>query len=366
MPGEFDMNAAVESISADLFDSGDLGDSHEGTDILDRDTGDSDLPGDPSSGDKPAAKTGEGGSGDPSGDGSPDNPDGTKPGVGEKAPGEGEGEPQITDPKAARLAGELPPEAWTKENQAKWKELPEWARKEVAKREEDMFRGIESYKQDANFGKNFQQVLRPHAHLLQHFNVDPFQITSGLLQAHVRLSMGTPEQKVALARQILQDYNIDMQAVAAEPPYESPEVKALREENQRLQSETQNARSAATAASQRILNDQLDAFEADPKNVYFKEVATDMLPFLRDGLSLEVAYERAVWANPATRAKEQARVQQEAAAKKAKDDAERAAKARQATSANVRTSARGGSATAPLGSMDDTLKETLAGIRQRG
>lgn len=110
---------------------------------------------------------------------------------------------------------------------------------------------------------------------------------------------------------------------------------------------------------------EIETFAADPANPHFEEVSNDMVTLLQGGVckTLPEAYEKAVWANPVTRAKEIARQQAEATRKAQETEAAKVAAARKATAANVRTSAKSGSATAPLGSIDDTLNETLAKIR---
>ena len=80
----------------------------------------------------------------------------------------------------------------------------------------------------------------------------------------------------------------------------------------------------------------------------------------------KITYDRAVWSNPAVRTKELSRQQADAAKKAADEATAKAEAARKSTAANVRTSAKSGSAAAPLGSMDDTLAETFAAIKARG
>ena len=72
-----------------------------------------------------------------------------------------------------------------------------------------------------------------------------------------------------------------------------------------------------------------------------------------------------MWLNPTTRAAELARVtaEKEAAAKKELEEKLKADS--KALSVNVKTNAKRGSGTAPVGSMDDTLNETLTSIRSR-
>lgn len=49
---------------------------------------------------------------------------------------------------------------------------------------------------------------------------------------------------------------------------------------------------------------EVEAFAADPAHPFFDELSDDIAAILKTGASLAEAYEKAVWANPVTRAKE--------------------------------------------------------------
>lgn len=261
----------------------------------------------------------------------------------------------------------VPPKTWTPAAAAKLASADPEVQKEVLKREEDMFRGLEMYKQDANLGKGFASMVQPYMPLLTHFKVDVGTLIPNLLEAHKTLSIGTPAEKVAYFRKLASDYQLDMAEVAAEIPYEDPEARRLRVENQRLQSENQRTRSEQEAHARQTAASVLDKFIADPKNIYFDAVGADVAKLLQSGVcsTLEEAYEKAVWTNPVTRAKEQARLTTEKAAKDRADAVARTEAARKASAANVRTSAKSAGGTAALGSIDDTITGTLKNIRAR-
>ena len=83
-------------------------------------------------------------------------------------------------------------------------------------------------------------------------------------------------------------------------------------------------------------------------------------------MTLEDAYAKAVWANPAVREKLLAAEVEAKKAKAAAEEAERAVKAAAASKGSVRNTARTAPATGAVGSMDDTMKATLAAIRAKG
>jgi hypothetical protein len=110
---------------------------------------------------------------------------------------------------------------------------------------------------------------------------------------------------------------------------------------------------------------ELDAFIADPAHSLFDDCADDIARFVSQGLSLQDAYDKAVWANPVTREKQvQSRLQTEA--EKAKERARLdALPKKKAAGVNVRGRETQRTPTEPLGSMEETMRETLAKIKGR-
>lgn len=331
MPGEFDIAAVSESIGNDLFGASEPIDPVETTDPVE----------------------------------TPDPLASSAPEV----PANAEGDPEATDPAAATDETSAPvgaPKTWRKEALAAWETLPQVVKDEVAKREEDMFKGLESYKERASIGDNFFQAVAPHMGHLQAAGVNPYEEVNGLLEYSKIMRFGSQQEKMGLLSSIAQEYGIDLLDLAeAAPviPYVDPALKALQQEIQQLKSGRQEE-SSQRDYQVRVENQaKIDAFKADPKHEHFATLESEMAVFIQSGVckTLEEAYEKALWANPLTRAKEQTRLATEA---KAQSDA-RIKAAQAAKAANIQTNARPGSATAPTGSMDDTLQETLANIRSR-
>lgn len=275
-----------------------------------------------------------------------------------------------TDPAAtpAAIAEDplaIPPKTWRKEAAAHWAALPAEARAEIAKREDDIFRGIEAYKTDATFGKSIKDVLAPYEPAMRQHGVDPMAQISNLMRAHHTLALGTPEAKAKMFQELAVAYGIQPEG---EAPYLDPAVKTLQTELAAVRSQLTTAERARQAEVAAAHSKQVDAFASDTKNVYFNEVADQMATLLQKGVvgTLQEAYDKAVWLNPDTRAKEVARTSAEAAKAAATEAAAKLAATKRATAANVRTSAKSGSATTPLGSIDDTLAEALAAIKARG
>lgn len=328
--GGLDLSAAGESISADLF-GGSAGEG-DGSGTDDVNLGD-------------GAGTGDGtGATDPAATGTP-------------AAKEGEtGTPAATGPQA--------PKTWRPEAAAKFATLPPEVQQEVLKREEDIFKGLEGYKADASIGKALKGVVQPYMHIFQAQGVDPMQQVSGLMRAHVALATGTPEQKQQFFQHLAKEYGVDL---GTEAPYIDPQVSGLQKQLADLQSRLNGREQQEAEQARSKLQAEIDTFASDPAHQYFDEVANDIAGLLRSGAAkdLKDAYEKAIWANPITRAKEQARLTAEAEAKAKAEAAEKVKQARKATGANVKSSAKAASGTAPLGSIDDTLNAALATIKSR-
>lgn len=294
----------------------------------------------------------------------------TDPAVsGEKPAGE------VTDPAAAAVdpaatVAAEPPKTWRKEAAAEWAALPPTVKDEILKREEDMFKGIEQYKNDATYARHVQHILSPYEQVMQQHNINPLAQIQGLMQSHYTLAFGTPEEKTQLFMQVAKDYGVDLKTLASSIPdtaYIPPEVANLQKTVEGLQSKLTEREQAEFQDKVQHYTREVEAFAADPKNIYFNDLANDIVVLMKSGTvkSLAEAYETALWRNPVTRQKELDRQTAERQEAQRKRDAEAAAAAKKATAANVKSVPKGKSAAAPLGSMDDTLQESLAAIRNR-
>jgi hypothetical protein len=87
--------------------------------------------------------------------------------------------------------------------------------------------------------------------------------------------------------------------------------------------------------------------------------------FIRQGASLQEAYDKAVRINDAVFQKEQARILTEHEAKLKETARLAALPKKKAASVNLSSDRDGPEPTEPLGTMEDTIKKTLKQIRQR-
>lgn len=285
----------------------------------------------------------------------------------EEAPEVSDTEESPVEPEvAAELQVRPPPKSWAKDKHEIWSKLPPDAQDYYEQREKQMLDGLDQYKAEATYAKQLREIVTPYKAMLDSMGVSDTDAVKYLLNAQYQLTHGTESQRKAAYERIGAELGFITQQAAqqAQTPVD-PAVKQLQEKLNRIESELTAKQQAELREAQAKANSEVETFASDPANPYFGEVAQDMVQFINAGLSLKDAYDRAVWANPGTRAKEQARLQTEAAAKlkeKAKPEADAA---RRATSTNVRGAESRREPTEPIGSMEDTMKQVLENRRRR-
>lgn len=279
-------------------------------------------------------------------------------------PDPGEGEPAPVETETVADAP-VAPKTWSKEAAADWATIPPKIQAEILKREEDMFRGLEQYKERATLGTAYDAVVEPYRGALAAENINPVELFKAFAGNHYILSRGSPEQKVQVAAQVLEGYGIDLNAVAAHATIQQhvdPEIAQLRQELAAIKGSFTQSQEAEQASRLAEKQREVEAFASDPANIYFEEVSADIAALLKAGVAktLPEAYDRAVYANPVTRQKEMARQQQDQIAAKTQEAAAKAAKVNKATSVNIDATPKAKDGTIPVGTMDDTLAETFA------
>lgn len=264
------------------------------------------------------------------------------------------------------------PKTWTKEALETWASIPPRAQAEILKREGDFLNGITKYKASAEVGDRYNSVVEPYAPILQQENIDPVQLFQSFAANHYLLSRGTDEQKVELAANLIQSYGVDFSKLAGRiadriDNAPDPEVAALRKEVEELRAGREREKQTAIQQTRAQIDKEISDFAANPANIYFNDLIDDIAQIMKNGLAtdLKTAYEQAVFMNPVTRQKELDRLTASNQTSVSAEEQARKDKIARATAAdvNVIPSARNG--TVPVGSMDDTLAETLRAIQSR-
>lgn len=285
--------------------------------------------------------------------------------------------PASTAPTAPLFS---PPKTWRKEAAEAFATLPPLVQEEIAKREQDIFRGISQYKEHAQIGQVFDTTLKPMLPLFQKYNLNPADAAKRALTAHFNLTLAAPEVKVELARTLLRDYGIPLEALGL-PDGTTSAVQAqanpiLEQRISQLQQQLAEVGQTTAFMQQRYAEQvrsqtrgTVDKFADDPANIYFNDLTDDMVRLIQSGAAQDLpeAYEKAVWLNPVVRAKEIARLSAAQSTQSATQSTAKISEARRASAVNVRSQGHPTSGPAdPLGSMDDTLTATMKRIKERG
>lgn len=255
------------------------------------------------------------------------------------------------------------PKAWPKEMHEHWGKLDPKLQTYWETREKQMLDGLDQYKTEATFAKSLREVMAPYRGILQAAGIDEPRAVQTLLAAHQRLTQGPQHLKLAAYQELGKKLGL----MGADPnaPAADPALKAIEDRLNSFESSFMAREQAVLTDAQARTAKEVDVFASDAAHAYFDEVADDIVPFIKAGVPLQEAYEKAVWANPVTRAKEIARVQTEHEAKLRENARLEALPKKKAAGVNVRSRETEKTPTEPLGTMEDTMRSTLRGIKER-
>jgi hypothetical protein len=305
-------------------------------------------------------------------------------------------EPEITDPpketaSEPAVPAIAPPNSWSAEQKAKWDTLPPETRSYIAEREKDAHAKIT---QQGNELRAYQPYREINEHIRTQFNV-PAGREAEVVVSWARAQQALDANPIEGLKWLAQSYKVDLAQLAGTPqaaktdaeaiddlfrdprldrvmPEVKSEVNELRQQVMGLTRQLQ----ARTVAEQQTQAQQVEkiisAFSADKE--YWADIEDDVAheievvklrdPHLSYEKILEQAYDRALHANPATRARIQEDQQRKAVAAQeaqrkaaAEEAAKKAAQAKKVQAMNVRT---GATASTPTydGKWDDKDKLT--------
>ena len=275
-----------------------------------------------------------------------------------------------TEPAALTAKADVPvarqaPKTWPKEMHAHWEKTPKEVQDYWDTREKQMLDGITSYKEAATFGKTIHDAVAPYQEDFAFNKVDAPTGIKFLLEANRKLTTGPMEARQAAYAELGQRLGFNGTAQGESAQSIDPHIH-------RLQQELASIKSGLTAQQQASYQDakaktaqEVEAFAADPTHGYFDECADHIVRLIQAGYSLQESYETAVMANPVTKAKEIARIQTDYEAKLRENARLAALPKKKAASVNVRGADTRRGPTDPLGSMEDTIRETLASQKNR-
>lgn len=258
------------------------------------------------------------------------------------------------------------PQSWKKDMDETWKSMSKEAQEYVLQREEQMKEGLSTNKDDADLGLAIRDVTAPIDHILQQNNVDKKSMVQNLLNGHIQMMQAAPEQKKEMLLNLAKNYGVELGQPVESDENVDPHVKQLQNELQQVKGMLNQQQRMAYENQQYThkqetdkINQQVNEFAEN--HDYFDELSDEIAVLVKAGKDLEDAYQIAFRNSEHFEKK----LRQETEEKLRKERKEKAEKAKQATSVNVKSRDTGKAPTAPTGSMDDTLRETLRAIKKR-
>ena len=279
-------------------------------------------------------------------------------------PADTEDTEDTADPAADLVASDVP-KTWPKEMHEHWAKTPPEVQEYWQTREKQMLDGLAEYKGSSEFGRSLKDVIAPFEAMIQSYGLDAPTAVKNLMQANHTLTSGSMESRQSAYKQLGEQLGLTQTTADPNAVTPNPEVTALQNDINQLKSTLSQRDQETLNVKREQAATEISNFASDPSHPYFDEVSDDILLLINSGASLEDAYEKAVWGNPTTRQKELDRVQAETAEKKRTDDIAKATAAKAAKSVNVKSRNTPASPTEKLGSMDDTLSETMNKIKSR-
>ena len=213
-----------------------------------------------------------------------------------------------------------------KELEPHWNNAPPELLNAFAQREADFDKGAATWKTKAEQADAVLKQFEPYQWMLQNEGATPHTAIAPLLQTAAILRTGTPAQKAQSVAQVMQQFGIPLDHIAAmfgqgQSPVMDPQYNQLA---QQVQSLTQAQRQQEMMQNQRALT-VIEQFSADPKNEHFQALQPHILAllqtpallgqdvaFMSERERLQLAYDTAVRLDPTIAA--QVAAQQQAAA----------------------------------------------------
>lgn len=220
---------------------------------------------------------------------------------------------KFSGPPAAPV--ERPPllKSLKKELEQHWNAAPPELLQAFAQRESDFEKGATSWKTKTEQADAVLKQFEPYQWMLQNEGATPQTAIAPLLQTAAILRTGTPAQKAQSVAQVMQQFGIPLEHIAAmfghgpQQPALDPQYNALAQQVQSLQ---MAQRQQEQMQNQRVLS-VIEQFAADPKNTHFGALQPKILALLQSqdllgqdlsGLSerekLQLAYDTAVRLDP--------------------------------------------------------------------
>lgn len=266
------------------------------------------------------------------------------------------------------------PTTWRAASKAKWADVDPLIKEEVHKRERESREGVALLKDDATFGRQLNSVVEPYMPTIRARGITPEVAIETMLNAYHILETAQPQQKAQQLLATAQQYGVINEVMSLLTNQQGQPVQPVGltpQDVDRMVDEKIAARDQQV--SKQTTENEIEQFETAVNDdgilvyPYFENVRRQMGAIVEaEGVTLEEAYERAIWAMPDIR---NLLISQQTASEEEKKKAEakeHVGKAKKAAGNNIaKKPAHSTEQPSPTGSVDDTLSETLRNIKAR-
>ena len=218
--------------------------------------------------------------------------------------------PQMADKPRAEM-----PKSLRLELKDHWEKAPAELQQAFAQRDADYEKGITSYKQRDAEARAITEQFAPYEWILRNENSTPAQAIGPLLQTAALLRTGTPQQKSQAVAQMIQQFQIPLEQVAAyfggeAPPQQDSHYNQLAQQVQQLTAHITQSQYESQKQNENRALSVIQQFAGDPANAHFEAVQDRMLSLLQapqvlgdishmsEREKLQVAYDTAVRLDP--------------------------------------------------------------------
>lgn len=254
------------------------------------------------------------------------------------------------------------PKSWKREMHEHWGKVTPEAQAYIIEREKQLLDGFQTF-------RPIQEAIAPYQDLLTRSNLPPAQAVALLLNAQRRLTEGPVEQRRAAYQELGRNLRLIDEAMTqpgAQTQPVDPVVQTLEQRLNAMEAQAQAEREYKINLIREENTKIVNAFADDTKaHPHFDEVANEIAILISQGLSLQDAYDKAVWMNPVTAEKEKARLLTEAEAKWKENARLSSLPKRKAASVNIQSDADGREPTEPVGSIEDTIRSAHRALKGR-
>mgnify|MGYP001814760913 CR=1 FL=1 len=247
------------------------------------------------------------------------------------------------------------PQSWKKEMHELWDSLDDGAKDYIELREDQMKKGLEKDRNDAELGRTMRDVFAPYEKMLEAKGISHDVAVSRLMATHYKLATANPEQKKQILDYLAKSYGVTDENV-------DPNIRQLQNEIHQLRGQLNAGQQRSLQEAKDKIHTQVEAFASE--HPYFDDLSEEIAAQIRAGHELDDAYRIAYRASHFyDKDIEKKQKESEKTSKEAKKkEAEKAAKAK---SANVRGRDTEKAPTAPKGTMEDTMRDVYRKIQSR-